>query len=110
MQAIIKCESITNVEGFQSYWGDWGDSEYSFYCTDKNGNTLSSISGDYSTIVDWIENDILLEGVCDEGYEPPPTSTTTTTPKSTTTEYIPPSCDFLKFRDSDYLNNKIITV
>ena len=102
MEAILKCKLTNKGEKYDKR-------EYSFHCTDKNDKVLSSAVGRYKDIERWIENDVLLQGICDEGYEPPPTSTattstkssTTTTQKSTTTEYIPPSCDYLKFWDFD---------
>ena len=103
LQAAIKCESISNSGDFQTLWNNgnnpvstWEESEYLFYCTDRSGTTLSSVSGSYWNVTDWIENDILRQGACDEEYEPPTTSTTTST--STTTESTPISCDYLKDR------------
>ena len=96
LEAILKCE-ITQE-------GSWAERRFLIHCIDKNERILSSAKGGYVDIWDWIENEVLLQGVCDEGYEPPPTSTTTTTTtttKSTTTEYIPPFCDFLQFWDFD---------
>ena len=91
LEAILKCEITQD--------GSWKERRYSIHCIDKNERILSSAKGGVWDIEGWIENDILLQGVCDEGHEPPPT--TTTTPKSTTTEYILPSCHYLKCGDFD---------
>ena len=86
MEAILKCE-ITQE-------GSWAETRLIAHCIDKNERILSTARGSYRDIGDWIENDVLLQRVCDERHEPPPI--TTTTPKTTTTKYIPPSCDYLK--------------
>ena len=92
MEAILKCEIIENEPVVK----------YSFHCRDKNQKILSSAVGYWTDIEGWIENDVLLQGVCKDGYEPPPTTTTTTT----TTK--PPSCDYLKSSGFDLLVVKII--
>ena len=99
LEVGIKCDSINNGTGYQIFsdWTSfWNKAEYSLYCADKNGNILSSARGKYyDTINDWIQNDVLLQGACEDINEP----TTTSTPTSTTTEYKPPSCDYLKAED-----------
>ena len=95
MEAILKCEIAKN--------GTIKEVEYLFHCTDKNGNVLSSAVGNWLDIEGWIENDVLLQGACNDGYEPPPTSTITTTTKSTTTE--PASCEYLKSAGFDLIDS-----